>query len=106
MINDMRSILETINSMVKRRFGAPLRKRLESRKVTETRLKLVAHDIRRVGYIEILAGAGTGVSVNFVPKPGFKHTIPSKGLNVKMFNPNLKGSERKQKLKGLTKGGS
>ena len=34
----MRSISETVNSMVKCRFGAPLRKRLESRKETETRL--------------------------------------------------------------------
>ena len=40
--------------MVKCRFGAPLRKRLDPRKETETRLKLVAHDIRRVGYLEIL----------------------------------------------------
>jgi len=50
----MRSISETVNSMVKCRFGAPLRKRLDSRKETETRLKLVAHDIRRVGYLEIM----------------------------------------------------
>jgi transposase len=50
----MRSISETVNSMVKCRFGAPLRKRLVSRKETETRLKLVAHDIRRVGYLEIM----------------------------------------------------
>lgn len=49
-----RSISETVNSMVKRRFGAPLRKRLDSRKETETRLKLVAHDIRRVGYLEVM----------------------------------------------------
>ena len=33
--------------MVKCRFGAPLRKRLESRKETETRLKLV-------GYLEVM----------------------------------------------------
>ncbi len=52
----MRSISETVNSMVKCRFGAPLRKRLDPRKATETRLKLVAHDIRRIGYIEILGG--------------------------------------------------
>jgi len=50
----MRSISETVNSMVKCRFGAPLRKRLESRKETETRLKLVGHNIRRVGYLEVL----------------------------------------------------
>jgi transposase len=37
----MRSISETVNSMVKYRFGAPLRKKLDSRKATETRLKLV-----------------------------------------------------------------
>ncbi|NOQ29026.1 MAG: hypothetical protein GQ566_02835 [Methanosarcinales archaeon] len=50
----MRSISETVNSMVKCRFGAPLRKKLDSRKETETRLKLVGHNIRRVGYLEIL----------------------------------------------------
>lgn len=50
----MRSISETVNSMVKCRFGTTLRKRLDPRKATETRLKLVAHDIRRFGYIEIL----------------------------------------------------
>jgi hypothetical protein len=40
--------------MVKCRFGATIRKRLEPRKETETKLKLVAHDIRRIGYIEAL----------------------------------------------------
>ena len=52
----MRSISETVNSMVKCRFGVPLRKKLDPRKATETRLKLVAHDIRRVGYLEIIEG--------------------------------------------------
>jgi transposase len=50
----LRSISETVNSMVKCRFGATIRKRLEPRKETETKLKLVAHDIRRIGYIEAL----------------------------------------------------
>ena len=50
----MRSISETVNSMVKCRFGAPLRKRLDSRKETETRLKLVGHNIRRAGYLEMM----------------------------------------------------
>ena len=50
----MRSISETVNSMVKCRFGNHLRKKLDARKETETRLKLVAHDIRRVGYLEIV----------------------------------------------------
>ena len=50
------SISETVNSMVKCRFGATIRKRLDPRKATETKLKLVAHDIRRIGYIEILDG--------------------------------------------------
>lgn len=50
----MRSISETVNSMVKCRFGATLRKKLDPRKATETKLKLVAHDIRRIGYIETL----------------------------------------------------
>ena len=50
----MHSISETVNSMIKCRFGRPLRKKLNSRKVTETRLKPVARDIRRVGYLEIM----------------------------------------------------
>jgi transposase len=50
----MRSISEMVNSMVKCRFGAPLRKRLDSRKETETRLTLVGHNIRRVGYLEVM----------------------------------------------------
>ena len=52
----MRSISETVNSMVMCRFGAPLRKRLDSRKVTETRLKNVVHNVRRIGYLEIMDG--------------------------------------------------
>ncbi len=50
----MRSISETVNSMIKCRFGTTLRKKLDPRKATETKLKNVAHDIRRIGYIEIL----------------------------------------------------
>ena len=68
----MHSISETVNSMVKCRFGAPLRKRLDSRKETETRLKLVAHDIRRVWYLGSWAtwrhiGVGRDVR-DFCPK--------------------------------------
>ncbi|PXF54498.1 MAG: hypothetical protein C4B59_17795 [Candidatus Methanogaster sp.] len=48
-------ICEANHSMVKCRFGAPLRKRLESLKETETQLKLVGHNIRRVGYLEIMS---------------------------------------------------
>ena len=40
-----RSISETVNSMVIARFRASLRKRLDARKVAETRLKNVAHNI-------------------------------------------------------------
>ncbi len=36
--------------------GSPLRKRLDVRKVTETRLKNVAHNVRRIGYPEIIDG--------------------------------------------------
>lgn len=50
----MRSISETVNSMVKCRFGNILRKKLDSRKKTETTLRLVAHDIRRVGYLLVM----------------------------------------------------
>jgi transposase len=50
------SISETVNSMVEARFGSPLRKRLDARKVTETRLKNVAHNVRRMGYLEIIDG--------------------------------------------------
>ena len=49
----LRSISETVNSMVKSRFGVPLKKRLDPRRETETLLKLVAHDVRRVGYLEV-----------------------------------------------------
>lgn len=52
----MRSIAETVNSMIKARFGAPLRKRLDARRVTETRLKLVGHDVRRAGFLEVYEG--------------------------------------------------
>jgi len=52
----MRSISETVNSMVKARFGSPLRKKLDACKVTETRLKNVAHNVRRIGYLEIIDG--------------------------------------------------
>lgn len=52
----MRSISETVNSMIECRFGYPLRKRLDPRKETETRLKLVGHNIRRVAYIQIIEG--------------------------------------------------
>jgi transposase len=52
----MRSISETVNSMVMARFGDLLRKRLDARKVTETRLKNVAHNVRRIGYLEIMDG--------------------------------------------------
>ncbi len=52
----MRSIAETVNSMVKARFGAPLRKRLDPRRETETRLKLVGHNVRRVGFLEEYEG--------------------------------------------------
>ena len=38
------------------RFGAPLRKKLDPRKATETQLKFVAHDIWRVGWLEIIEG--------------------------------------------------
>ena len=63
----MRSISETVNSMVKRRFGAPLRKRLDSRKETETWLKLVAHDIWRSWATWYHIGVGRGVR-EFCPK--------------------------------------
>lgn len=52
----MRSISETVNSMIKCRFGSPLRKRLDNRKETETKLKIVAHNVRRIGYLEIIEG--------------------------------------------------
>jgi hypothetical protein len=39
---------------VKCRFGTPLRKRLDVRKVTETPLKNAAHNVRRIEYLEIM----------------------------------------------------
>ena len=60
--------------MVKCRLGALLRKTLDPRKATKTRLKLVAHDIQRVGYVEIIEGVAPhwprkGAQANFVPRP-------------------------------------
>ena len=52
----MRSISETVNSMVKCKFGGPTRKILDSWKATETKFKNVAHNVRRIGYIEIMDG--------------------------------------------------
>lgn len=52
----LRSIAETVNSMIKARFGAPLRKRLDPRRETETRLKLVGHNVRRAGFLEEYEG--------------------------------------------------
>ena len=51
-------------TMVKCRFGTPLKKRLDSRKETETLLKLVRHNIIRVGYPEVMGGV-----VSLVPEP-------------------------------------
>ena len=48
----MRSISEMVNSMLRCRFGASLKKRLDPRRWSETRLKLIAHDVRRMGYLE------------------------------------------------------
>ncbi len=39
--------------MVKYRFGVPLRRRLDSRKETETWSKLVGHNIL-MGYLEVM----------------------------------------------------
>ena len=51
----MRSISETVNSMVKCRFGAAAR---ENGLIRGRRLrrgsKLVGHNIRRVGYLEVM----------------------------------------------------
>ena len=51
-----RSISETVNSMIECRFGKRVMKKLKARKKTETYLKGVAHNIRRVGYLEIIDG--------------------------------------------------
>ena len=51
----MRSISEMVNYDYEMPvWRARLGKRLDSRKKTETRLKLVGHNIRRVGYLEIM----------------------------------------------------
>ncbi len=47
-----RSISEMVNSMLRCRFGAPSNKRLDPRRESQTRLKLIAHDVRRMGYLE------------------------------------------------------
>ena len=38
------------------RFGVHLRKRLDARKVTETRLKNFAHNVKKIKYLEIIDG--------------------------------------------------
>ena len=50
----MRSISETVNSMIKIRFGDRITRRLDYRKKTQTFLKQVAHNVRRMGYLKIL----------------------------------------------------
>ncbi len=50
----MRSISETVNSMIKIRFGDRITRRLDRRKETQTFLKQVAHNVRRMGYLKIL----------------------------------------------------
>ena len=48
------------------KFGVHLRKRLDARKVTETRLKNVAHNVRKMGYLEII----DGIRLNWPRKRG------------------------------------
>lgn len=55
----MHSLPEKANSGVKCRFEDPLRKGLDARKVTKTRLKLVGHDVRIIGYLGIMEGIKT-----------------------------------------------
>ena len=50
----MRLISETVNSMIKIRFGDRITRRLEPRKRAQTFLKHVAHNVRRMGYLKIL----------------------------------------------------
>jgi hypothetical protein len=54
-----RFLPEKANSGVKCRFEDPLRKGLDARKVTKTRLKLVGHDVRIIGYLGIMEGIKT-----------------------------------------------
>jgi len=50
----MRSISETVSSMMKARFGVPLRIRLDAHRVNETQLNNIAHNVRKIGCIGIM----------------------------------------------------
>jgi len=51
-----REMSETVNSMISFRFGTPIRQKLDKRKDTAALLRDVAHNIRRMGYLEIIEG--------------------------------------------------
>ncbi|MGC8497406.1 MAG: hypothetical protein ACP5NL_05365 [Thermoplasmata archaeon] len=50
-----RSISETVNSMMKRRMPAKIRKKLPQRKRTEEVLKINVHNVRQYCYLRYLA---------------------------------------------------
>lgn len=50
----LREASEAVNSMIKRRNPAPLRKRLDERKLTEDLLRGVNHNVRRLCYLSYL----------------------------------------------------
>ncbi len=47
----MRSISETVNSMMKRKMPVKIRKRLPQRKRTEESLKINVHNLRQYSYL-------------------------------------------------------
>ena len=57
---------ENANSGVKCKFKDPFRKGLDPQKVTETRLKLVGHDIRIIAYPRIMKGMKGMKLIGFV----------------------------------------
>ena len=61
-----RSIVETVNSTLKRMFVVPLRKRLVERKATELLARIVVYNVRQLVYLEHTRGIE--IDIQSVPK--------------------------------------
>jgi hypothetical protein len=61
-----RSIVETVNSTLKRLFVVALRKQLVERKATELLARIVVYDIRQLIYIRYTKGID--IEIRLVPK--------------------------------------
>ncbi|MDG6939770.1 MAG: hypothetical protein JRN39_05140, partial [Nitrososphaerota archaeon] len=61
-----RSIVETVNSTLKRLFVVPLRKRLVERKATELLARIVVYNIRQLVYLGYTKGID--IEIKTVPR--------------------------------------